>query len=539
MFTLQQIQEISRKLSAMCKKDSDFQPLGERETLDKKDFIAFVKDNKNRSMTLGQLYSFIIKNQNIDISAILSKLDTIDNKADIIIEMLRTFMTSTETHFASIDKSLKDIYDKLESKPTTKYYTITVIPTPSNAIVYIDGVQRTSLEVIEGTEVSVEVTAVGYEPYRNRFVINRDTTITPKLVKIPEETATLTINTVPEGCTVKIDGLVRNSITVAKGTSVLWEVSKEGYSTKGGREEVNDTHSITVTLDAVAPDKVTFTINVISPTNAVVTINGNKTNSVVVDKGSEVSWSVEAPYCTPQSGTQIVNENTTKNITLLSEKVTLTVEVNPMPGAPSLKPVVTLNGTVGNSITVDSNTSVHIKVTSAISKDYEEDYVVTSTETKRVTVVSETSWEKIDLSQAEDSPNSILGVNYAGGDVHVKAVATIKYSDNTTETKDVTKDLGTTWEITEGTWITSKGNGVFTLTANPETNKRTAQIKCSAGRTNIESATEALKKSTLMFIVQNTESEDYLEVVPSEVNMTADGGTKEVQIKTKGSWTIE
>ena len=258
MFTIQQIQEIARKLSAMCKKDSDFQPLGERETLDKKDFIAFVKDNKNRSMTLGQLYSFIIKNQNIDISAILSKLNTIDNKADIIIEMLRTFMASTEAHFASIDKSLKDIYDKLESIPTTKHYTITVIPTPSNATVYIDGVQRTSLEVIEGTEVSVKVTAAGYEPYRNRFVVNRDITITPKLVKIPEETATLTINTIPEGCTVKIDGLVRNSITVAKGTSVLWEVSKEGYSTKGGREEVNDTHSITVTLDAVSSDKVSF-----------------------------------------------------------------------------------------------------------------------------------------------------------------------------------------------------------------------------------------------------------------------------------------
>ena len=538
MFTLQQIQEISRKLSAMCKKDSDFQPLGERETLDKKDFIAFVKDNKNRSMTLGQLYSFIMKNQNIDIGAILSKLGTIDNKADIIIEMLRTFMASTETHFASIDKSLKDIYDKLESIPTTKYYTITVIPTPSDAAVYINGVKRTSLEVIEGKEVSIKVTAVGYETYTEKVIVNKDITLTPKLVKIPEETATLTINTVPEGCTVKIDGLIRNSITVAKGTSVLWEVSKEGYETKGGREEVNDTHSITVTLDAAASDKVTFTINVISPTNAVVTINGNKTNSVVVDKGSEVSWSVEAPHCTPQSGTQVVNENTTKNIALLSEKVTLTVEVNPMPGAPSLKPVVTLNGTVGNSITVDSNTSVHIKVTSAISKDYEEDYLVTSTETKKVTVVSETNWEKLDLSQAEDSPNSIFGVNYAGGDVHVKAVATIKYSDNTTETKDVTKDLGTTWEITEGTWITSKGNGVFTLTANPETNKRTAQIKCSAGRTFIESAIEALKKSTLMFVVQNTESEDYLEVIPSEVNMSAVGGTKEVQIQAKGSWTI-
>ena len=41
-----------------------------------------------------------------------------------------------------------------------------------------------------------------------------------------------------------------------------------------------------------------------------------------------------------------------------------------------------------------------------------------------------------------------------------------------------------------------------------------------------------------MFIIQNTDSEDYLEVVPSEVNMPADGGTKEVQIQTKGSWTI-
>ena len=539
MFTLQQIQEISRKLSAMCKKDSDFKPLGKGESLDKKDFIAFVKDDKNRSMTLGQLYSFIMQNQNIDISEILSKLATIDNKADIIIEMLRTFMASTEANFASVNKSLQDIYDKLESTPTTKYYTITVIPTPSDATVYLNGIQRTSLEVIEGKEVSVKVTATGYETYTNRFVVNKDIIITPKLIKIPEETATLTINTVPEGCTVKINGLVRNSITVAKGTSVLWEVSKEGYSTKGGREEVNDTHSITVTLDAVAPDKVTFTINVISPTNAVVTINGNKTNSVVVDKGSEVSWSVEAPHCTPQSGTQVVNENTTKKIALIAEKVTLTVEVNPMPEAPSLEPVVILNGTVGNSITVDSNTSVHIKVTSAISKDYEEDYVVTSTETKKVTVVSETKWEKITLSQAEDSPNSIFGVDYAGGDVHVKAVATIKYSDNTTETKDVTRDLGTTWEITEGTWITPKGNGVFTLTANTETNKRTAQIKCSAGRTFIESATEALKKSNLMFIVQNTDSEDYLEVVPSEVNMSAEGGTKEVQIQTKGSWTIE
>lgn len=41
-----------------------------------------------------------------------------------------------------------------------------------------------------------------------------------------------------------------------------------------------------------------------------------------------------------------------------------------------------------------------------------------------------------------------------------------------------------------------------------------------------------------MFIVQNTESEDYLEVIPSEVNMSANGGIKEVQIQTKGSWTI-
>ena len=104
--------EISRKLSAMCKKDSDFQPLGERETLDKRDFIAFVKDNKNRSMTLGQLYSFIIKNQNIDISAILSKLNTIVG-FDKFFENLLEKNKTTE-YFFSTDKAIEyGIIDKI------------------------------------------------------------------------------------------------------------------------------------------------------------------------------------------------------------------------------------------------------------------------------------------------------------------------------------------------------------------------------------------------------------------------------------------
>lgn len=57
-----------------------------------------------------------------------------------------------------------------------------------------------------------------------------------------------TINPTPANATVKINGTVQNSITVKTGTTVSYEVSADGYSTKTGSYKVNDDHTMNIEL---------------------------------------------------------------------------------------------------------------------------------------------------------------------------------------------------------------------------------------------------------------------------------------------------
>lgn len=63
---------------------------------------------------------------------------------------------------------------------------------------------------------------------------------------------TLTINPTPNNATVKINGVVMNSIEVTAGTNVSWEVSADGYVTKSGNHTVTKTETITISLELVS-----------------------------------------------------------------------------------------------------------------------------------------------------------------------------------------------------------------------------------------------------------------------------------------------
>ena len=181
MFTLQQIQEISKKLSAMCKRDSDFKPLDDWTSISKKDFIAFVKDGKNRSMTLDQLYTFVRQNINGDIGDALHRIEILEEKVMDINTLLRAFIRKTNIHFDSIDKSLDDI-NRVLSTLTTKY-TLTVIPVTPNATVFINGIKQSSLQVVNGSTVNVKVQAEGYVTYEEFILVDKDITLKPELNK--------------------------------------------------------------------------------------------------------------------------------------------------------------------------------------------------------------------------------------------------------------------------------------------------------------------------------------------------------------------
>lgn len=373
MFTLQQIQEISKKLSAMCKKDSDFRPLDDWISISKKDFIAFVKDGKNRSMTLDQLYTFVRQNINGDIGDALHRIEILEEKVMDINTLLRAFIRKTTIHFDSIDESLDNI-NRVLSTLTTKY-TLTVTPVTPNATVFINGIKQSSLQVVNGSTVNVKVQAEGYVTYEEFILVDKDITLKPELNK---EQVTFTVSPIPNDCTVKLNGVARKSITVDKGSTVTWEVSKSGYITKSSSIIATESTSIQVSLDAIGENKSNFTINVISPLDAVVTINGETTNSIIIDKGSEVTWSVEAPHYESKNGTQTINEDTVVDVTLVANKYTLTI--NPTP----TDAVVELNGEVKNSITADYNTDVSIKVSKKGYKTYTGKYKLTQTETKDI-----------------------------------------------------------------------------------------------------------------------------------------------------------
>lgn len=380
MFTIQQIQEIARKLSAMCKKDSDFKPIAFWKSLSKKDSIAFVKNGENRSMTLDQLYTYVRQNINSDIGDALQRVAALEERADKIEQDIHTIndtissLTSNiNNRFAYIDKSLEDINTAL-SILTTKY-TLTVNPVTPDATVTINGIVQTSMQVTNGSIVNVKVSADGYKTYEEFILVDKDMVITPELQK---EEVTFSITTIPTDCVVKLNGVARNSINIIKGSSVNWEVSKSGYITKSGSTIVTENTSMQVSLDVIGEGKINFTINVISPLDAVVTINGETTNSIIVDKNSEVTWSVEAPHYESKNGTQTVTEDTTVDVTLVANKYTLTI--NPTPA----DAVVELNGEVKNSITADYNTDISIKISKKGYKTYTEKYKLIQTETKDI-----------------------------------------------------------------------------------------------------------------------------------------------------------
>lgn len=380
MFTIQQIQEIARKLSSMCKKDSDFRPISFWKSLSKKDSIAFVKDGENRLMTLDQLYTFVRQNINSDIGDALQRIAALEEKANKIEQdiqainnTINSLISTINYKFASIDKNLEDINTTL-SVLTTKY-TLTVNPVTPDATVTINGIVQTSMQVTNGSTVNVKVSADGYKTYEEFILVDKDMVITPELQK---EEVTFSITTIPTDCVVKLNGVARNSINIIKGSSVNWEVSKSGYITKSGSIIVTENTSMQVSLDVIGEGKINFTINVISPLDAVVTINGETTNSLIVDKNSEVTWSVEAPHYESKNGTQTVTEDTAIDVTLVANKYTLTI--NPTP----TNAVVELNGEVKNSITADYNTDISIKISKKGYKTYTESYKLTQTETKDI-----------------------------------------------------------------------------------------------------------------------------------------------------------
>lgn len=224
-------------------------------------------------------------------------------------------------------------------------YTFTIETTPSDATVTINGENRNTFTADYNTVINWSVSAVGYEDKQGSLTLTEDTNLP---VSLKRQIMSLTITPEPTNAVVMINGVQRKTINVEYGTSVEWSVSSEGYTSQSGTLVLTENKTMPVLLERV---KVTFAINP-NPSNAVVTINGQIGKSVVLEYGSQVNWSVEAEGYTAKSGNLTLNKDTTLNVDL--ELVSHTFTIKPTPA----NAIVTINGQVGNSFVFEYGTQV-------------------------------------------------------------------------------------------------------------------------------------------------------------------------------------
>jgi len=303
---------------------------------------------------------------------------------------------------------IKDIYPVIKNA----IVTITVNPTPSDAIVTINGQTKKSITVQTGTTINWTVSKEHYISKSGSYTAtaeatqNIDVTLDPKMV-------TFTVNPTPSDSTVTLNGQTRKSITVQSGTVINWSVSREHYITQSNSYTVttDDTQSINVTLD---PNMVTITVNPV-PSDATVTINGQAIKSITVQSGTAINWSVSREHYHTQSSSYIANSNSSQTIDVTLDPKMVTFTINPTPS----DAIVTINGQVTNSLSVIECSEItwnvsrihHYEQSGSYTMgttDYSTGVTLTQKPTQTITVDASgaTGSNITDLSKAADGSNS-------------------------------------------------------------------------------------------------------------------------------------
>lgn len=276
--------------------------------------------------------------------------------------------TITYNSFKNAGYSRTARYDGVILKPlNTAYYTLTVETNPADAtlVLQCEGYTQVgrTITVPDESEVNYTVSKEGYDTRSGVFIVTETKT---EYVDLDVTVATYTIIPDPADANVTLTASgysqIGNSITVPVNTEVAWTVSKNGYGSRSGTKTVTQTETEYVELSY---NLLTYTIEP-TPSDATVTLTAygytQVGNSIDVEGGTTVEWTVSKTKYISQSGSEIVTTDTTQYVELI-ELVTVTISPTPVSATVTL----TASGytQVGNTITVPTGTTVNYTVESA------------------------------------------------------------------------------------------------------------------------------------------------------------------------------
>ena len=172
-------------------------------------------------------------------------------------------------------------------------------------------------------------------------------------------------------------------------------------------EDSNYSNVITCNLgtgEITNPNVYTFQISTDTP-GAIVTMNSENRSSIQVAPGTSVNWSVSASGYVTQSGTETINGDVIKNVTLVANTPvnpsSYTFTINPTPTSAtvtlSATGYSTVSGTGNKSIAVANGTVVNWRVSNTGHVTQSGNHTVTSNYTLPITLTEESGGE-IDTS---------------------------------------------------------------------------------------------------------------------------------------------
>ena len=257
----------------------------------------------------------------------------IDAKSAYVPKGSNIAWTVSKSGYGTASGTITNIQtDLTETKQLTPYVTLTIVPTPSNATVQIDGQTRKTITVLAGTTVSWSVNATGYAGKTGSTKVDSDMTL-PVDITDTELEYTVKIKPTPADATVTLNGRTypNNTITVTYGSYVDWVVSKTNYKSKSGRiENITENKTLNVSLGLVEHE-ITFNI---SPSTALVYIDGESTGhsngyKQSFEHGSRHTYRVAANGYDTKTGNFTVTGPATIEVNLVKTSATVTVSLSP------------------------------------------------------------------------------------------------------------------------------------------------------------------------------------------------------------------
>lgn len=286
-------------------------------------------------------------NATVKIGGIEGKSRVVNKNEEVVIEVsAEGYITKSESITPTEDTNLQIV---LEVVPPT-YYTLTVKPTPADAIVKLNGKQQSSIQVEENTQVNVECSKEYYKTHTETVTVTENKELAIVLEKL---VGTISVTSDIPDAVIKINNEIKSELTAEYGTEYTIEVSAPHYVTKTKKGIINkETESIKIDLV-----KEQHTINVITvPAEAVVKINGELASEVTVDYGTELSIECSAEHYQTKTVTHTVIADDTVTVNLERDKHTLTVTAEPSDA------VIKIDGEVRNTIEVVHGTVVNVTV---------------------------------------------------------------------------------------------------------------------------------------------------------------------------------